>query len=302
MNKILGVSIAALLAVSPMLANAEGVPPTAATSVAASNNPFVGTSSDANDQSHIASTAYVKGAYNAAIGAVNTRLQTDDTQNPVNIDQTVKSTVGAAGSTSTTALVTESAVRTAIGDAITAAGGQTAQEVNTAILTKLAAADGNGLSESNGVLTVVGGDGITVDANGVAVDLTTNGGLQVDSTSKKLEVVVDGTTIEKNSSTGALQIKANTFDAYNAASTVQSTIEGKLDDGASGYDINAKTLKVNDRNVATQAGVVAAVNSAQPSVTVPVYKSWGDDTSTGEGTITVSGTISGVTYSEPAQS
>lgn len=283
-----------------MLASAEGVAPTAATSVAANNNPFVGTSSDANDQSHIASTAYVKGAYNAAIGAVNTRLQNDETT-PVNIDKTVKTTVGAAGSTSTTALVTESAVRTAITSAINDAGGQTAQQVETAILTKLAAADGNGLSENNGVLTVVGGDGITVDANGVAVDLTPNGGLQVDSTSKKLEVVVDGTTIEKNSSTGALQIKANTFDAYGAAAGVETKLTTATP-STNGLDINAKTLKVNDRNVATQAGVAAAVNSAQPSVTVPVYTSWGNDTSTGEGTITVSGTISGVTYSEPAQS
>lgn len=58
----------------------------------------------------------------------------------------------------------------------------------------------------------------------------------------KLEKALDG---KQNT------IAANTYDAYGAASGVQTAIEGKLDDGASGYDIDAKTLKVQGADVLT---------------------------------------------------
>ena len=46
-------------------------------------------------------------------------------------------------------------------------------------------------------------------------------------------------------------IPANTYDAYGAATGVQNAIEGKLDDGAAGYDIDAKSLKVQGAAVLT---------------------------------------------------
>lgn len=58
----------------------------------------------------------------------------------------------------------------------------------------------------------------------------------------KLEKALDG---KQNT------IAANTYDTYGAASGVQTAIEGKLDDGASGYDIDAKTLKVQGVDVLT---------------------------------------------------
>ncbi len=69
MKKILGISLVAVLAVSPLLANAAGTAPTAATTA---SEPYVGVAIDeTKDTKAAASAAYVKGAYNAAIGAIN---------------------------------------------------------------------------------------------------------------------------------------------------------------------------------------------------------------------------------------
>ena len=77
-------------------------------------------------------------------------------------------------------------------------------------------------------------------------------------------------------------IAANTYDAYGAASGVQSAIEGKLDDGATGYDIDAKTLKVQGVDVLTShqdisgkqdasTAVTHTANTAAGSTSIPVY-------------------------------
>ena len=81
MKKLLGISVVAMLAVSPMMANAAGeitgamyTAPTHADSDAPTtdaNPAFAASTIYTADQSHIASTAYVKGAYNSAIAAVN---------------------------------------------------------------------------------------------------------------------------------------------------------------------------------------------------------------------------------------
>ena len=74
MKKILGVSFAAILAVSPMLAKADPVytsAPTAGTPQATVNQGPTYQLVDETATANVASTSYVKGAYNAAIKAVN---------------------------------------------------------------------------------------------------------------------------------------------------------------------------------------------------------------------------------------
>lgn len=68
MKKIFGISLVAVLAATPLMANATGSAPTAATT---SSEPYVGVAINDADTTATASAAYVKGAYNAAIGAVN---------------------------------------------------------------------------------------------------------------------------------------------------------------------------------------------------------------------------------------
>ena len=81
-------------------------------------------------------------------------------------------------------------------------------------------------------------------------------------------------------------IAAGTYDAYGAASGVKSDIEGKLDDGASGYDIDAKTLKVQGVNVQTALAAGTNVTFSAPDATTGVVTISTADTtySTGDGT------------------
>ena len=199
MKKILGISLVAVLAVSPLMANAaipageSGLESNGTNvAIASAGKYYAGKTITDADRAATASAAYVKGAYNDAISAVNKVAE----------------------------------------DAAAAAN----------------------------AVAVTEGDGIDITNNVVSVDYTSNGGLTVDGTSKKLEVVTDGSTIVKDSTSGALGVKANTFDAYGAAGGVQSAIEGKLDDGATGYDINAKTLQVQGIDAVTVSGTQTLTN------------------------------------------
>ncbi len=73
---------------------------------------------------------------------------------------------------------------------------------------------------------------------------TTNGTIKVGTS----EVSVAGLG-------SAAYTNSDAYDAAGTAAGVQTAIEGKLDDGASGYDINAKSLKVQGDDVATQAWI-----------------------------------------------
>lgn len=96
---------------------------------------------------------------------------------------------------------------------------------------------GNGLNHASGVLSVktasasgtsIGGsaevavdpsDGVTLDANGVAAKLTTNGGLEFDTGSvgsRGIQVNTDDSTIEKDGS-GNLRVKAGGLNGTKAA-------------------------------------------------------------------------------------
>ena len=212
MKKLLNISVIAALAILPLAANAEVVavadPAHDDNAAAAQTLPkYALAEANANVDGVVATAGYVKGAYNAAIMAIN------------NVAETANGAVKS---------VTEGA---------------------------------------------------------------TNGTIKVDDT----EVAVHGLG-------SAAFANTNAFDAAGAAAGVKADIEGKLDDGANGYDINAKTLKVQGANVltdaaltdyATKTGVVttvtnalnnatAAITSANvttgnavSSATVPVVTTWG---------------------------
>ena len=304
MKKLLGVSIVAMLAVTPMMASAAGSAPTAATT---SSEPYLGVDVAAADEGHIASTAYVKGAYNAAIGAVNAvsaakqnNLMNNATT-PVAVSSTVKTSVGAAtgeNAASDTSLVTEKAVRDAI-DAIEGAAAITA---------------GAGVSKSN---------------NKISVDLTPNGGLQttgegdaatlgVNVNTGTMEVDASGVGI-KDGGVGTTQLAANSVTtakiadanvtadklAANSVTTakiadnavtygkldsglVQTSVRSSVDSSAEGYaawnsgqtvaseKAVATAISTATTGMATQSGVEATIGAS----TVPIYTTWGADTTT----------------------
>lgn len=197
--KKLGISVFALMIGLPTLANATAAQSPADVSV--------------DTAKHVAATSFVQGAYNAlagvardhaakidanetAIAGKQAQLK-NDAGTPANISDTVKTSVAATGA-SDTALVTEKAVR----DAITNAGGQTAQQVEDAI-------------------DAAAGAGIATDGSGkLSVDLTTNGGLELtgNGDAATVGVKVDGTHVVKDAS-GNVTLSQTDIDNLTAAST-----------------------------------------------------------------------------------
>ena len=174
MNKIFGISLIAVLTVSPLMAWAEGANPTAATS---SSEPYLGKDITDADRASTASAAYVKGAYNAAIGAINEVANTANgavqsvtegtTNGTIKVDDTEVSVhgLGSAAFTDASAYATniqgtkaDSAVQTVKING-TALNEDANHDVNLTITT----------GSSAGTIAV---NGTNVAVNGVVTDLT----------------------------------------------------------------------------------------------------------------------------------
>ena len=218
MKKLLGVSIATMLAVSPMLAHAAGEvyatsgSPASATSTAgtaenittSATAPYA--SVDAQKTNTIATTSYVKGAYNAAIQAVNK----------------VAADAASAG---------------------TAAG-------NVDVVTSSTSAGGVTFTDSAGTThEVVIKD---IEAGNIANDAV---------------------------ETAAIK-DANVTKAKLAAD-VQTSL-GLADTALQAADL---------ADYATKLGVVATINNSTASGTLTVYNTWGDETQTGQGSVTISSDV-----------
>lgn len=75
----------------------------------------------------------------------------------------------------------------------------------------------------------------------------------------------DGLAISVTQTDGVItavsgSIAANTYDAYESAANAKSAVETKLTAGANGYDIDAKTLQVQDVDVVTVSGQQTLTN------------------------------------------
>ena len=91
-----------------------------------------------------------------------------------------------------------------------------------------------------------------------------------------LIVDADGKITLSNSKIGSAAYAATTdFDAAGAASGVQTAIEGKLDDGASGYNIDANTLKIKGKDVKSfSAGTGISFGTADADGVVPINSTY----------------------------
>lgn len=214
MKKLLGISLVAVLAVSPMMARAEAVagdPGTTVTTgaVSATNPPKYALAQSTGNDGKVATAGYVKGAYNAAIKAVN-KLE-DTKQNVISDLETIRSNASAGANALQKADITEGTTNGAItvkGTAVPVHGlGSAAYTASTAY-----ASAAQGALADTALQTA--GNGLTKSGTTVSADLTDKGGLEFAGStdgSKTISVKVDGTTIEKNTTTGALQVKSGTY-------------------------------------------------------------------------------------------
>lgn len=326
MKKLLNISVIAALAVLPMAANAAtgdivSGDPAAASSVnpAQADNAVTASASPkyalaveaATDSTNVATASYVKGAYNAAMKAINKVSETANNAvkgvqvngADLTLDANGKANVTVAeGSTNGTVAVNGS-------DVAVHGLGSAAYTDSTAYATAAQGTKADNAETHIGTMAnLTGGETTLVEAI-EAVRTTADGALtasDIDEGATNGTISVDGTDVAVHGLGTAAFADTTAFDAAGDAAAVQTAIEGKLDDGATGYDIDAKTLKVQGADVLTGAaltdyakktGVTQTITNSTIAGTVPTVTVWGAETA---GTAQITASITGATYAEPA--
>ena len=173
MNKIFGISLIAILTVSPLMASAAGIDPTNAIS---SSEPYRGIDITDADLSAAASGAYVKGAYNAAIGAINEVANTANgavksvvqgsTNGTISVDGTDISVHGLGS-----AAYTDSSAYATAAQGTTADNAVQSVKVNGTALTEDANHDVNLTIATGSTAGTIAVNGTNVAVNGVVTSL-----------------------------------------------------------------------------------------------------------------------------------
>ena len=147
--------------ISPTTASVQG-----SASVSANAPKYDLNTITATDQEHIASAAYVKGAHNSAISAINylegskQAQLVNDAASPANVSNTVKTILGTTSTASDTALASELAVATAL-------SGKQATLSSTNVTTSGTGAVVTAVSASDGAVTVTTGQ-VTIPVGSVS--------------------------------------------------------------------------------------------------------------------------------------
>ena len=260
MKKLLNISVIAALAVLPLAANA-GVgdvisvtdPAHDANAAAAQTAPKYALAVEAaTDTTNVATASYVKGAYNAAMKAIN------------KVSETAGSAIQTVKVNGTALTPTDGAVN------VTVAEGAT-----------------------NGTVAVNGAD-VAVHGLGSAAY----------TASTAYDAAGSAAAAESEAKSYADSLATN-YDPAGSASAVETKLT--TGGGASGYDINAKTLKVQGADVLTGAsltdyakktGVEYTIEHSTFTASVPTVTAWGVS---GEGASTATVTVSAdATYAESA--
>lgn len=195
MKNLLGISLAAVLAVSPLMAGAADVDTTAAASVT-------------GDSTTLSTVSYVKGAYSALATGVNSK------QDKIDDLATIRSGA-AAGATAlqsadiATSLTAESDNTKTAGAKATYDAIQAAKNDNTTLAGRVSTAEGK-------ITTLEGtvGDassGLVKDVADNAAAITVLNGTGAGSVTKTVNDAVDAATTTLNTAIGA---KANSADVY----------------------------------------------------------------------------------------
>ena len=263
MKKLLGISLIAVLAVSPMMAkavDATATEPTAAnpvadTNVAAKGPQYALQPEVAADSTSLATAKYVKGAYNAAIKAVN-KVAADATSGITsainNLDSTVSQTAGADGLALT-------------------------------------------VVEENGKITSVTGSiaANTYDAYGAADDALTSANAYTDGKITALSSVYDAKGAADTALTSAKAYTDEEATRAKAAEAALNTAIGSETTRAtaaeSALDTRINALETANSTFATKTQVTANINAATASASnvsldvagsvtgnVPAMLEWGD--------------------------
>lgn len=315
MNKLLNISVAAALAILPMVANAEvfsvADPATDANAAVASTDPKWALAEAGDHDGNLATAGYVKGAYNQTMKAINkvaTKADTAVQGVKVNGNQLTKDATGKVD-----ILVSEGSANGTISvnnaDVAVHGLGSAAFTPSTNYATSAQGTTAETAAQNIGTMANLTGNETTLVEAIEAVRTTANGALVASDIAEGATngtISVNNTDIAVHGLGSAAYSSTTDYDAAGAASGVQAAIEGKLDDGANGYNIDANTLKVQGANVLTGAaltdyakrtGVENTIETTTITARVPTLTAWGNDNSTG--TVGVEVVSIAATYAEP---
>jgi hypothetical protein len=272
MNKLLGVSIAAMLAVTPMMANA-------ANSVAQ-----LPTYEVEQANTNIATTSYVKGAYNAVANQVN------NVRNDITVDTSAAKNISASNTIGGNVTALDTAVGNVGTIATVADNGSVLKTANTTDLVGAVVAINNALATATGDATVAqkqGGynqitAGVSTANNLVALDTAIG---QVGSSKTYLTTIGDGT--------GEVSVGDNLNALNDAIGNITTTGEYILPIGTGeGKKTIAQNLKDLDTQVELNRGAVATLNGSV-STDGSVLKTIKENAQTADFTATASGLSNG---------
>ena len=294
MKKLLSISVIAALAVLPMAANATPIYDVTSTDPGATNASgpeaanapkYSLAAAGANDDSHMATAGYVKGAYNAAIKAVNKVATTaanaadQDLSNlsatGTGVITTAVTTNAASGAFTSTAGLTSTTLWTAIDEVAGTAGN--AADKNLSNLS----ATGKSNVSAQGTVDLTKNDYGTGTVGKALVDITTTADSAADQDLSNLSATGTGviTTAITNNAAGATY--SNTTSGLTA-----TTLQGAIDE-----------LADNAGDYATQDGVENTIETATITANVPTLTTWGNDSSTG--TVAIQNVNISASYAEP---
>jgi len=238
-------------------------------------------------------------------------LTNDDTEaQDRSINQSVKTAVATTGA-SDNYLVTEAAVRDAIDSATSTLSGKqdqlkyddngTLTNINTTVVEAIGPATGTGAASNANLATekavrtavdAVASQAMTLTNKTIDFDNNTVSNIETDNF--KSGVIVASTT----------GIAAATADASDTALPTEKAVRSAITSATDGMvttttlnnnslPVNASTLKVGGKDVATQSAVVNTIGTS--TVTIPVLATWGGSTTTNGSTLT----INAASYAEP---
>ena len=293
MKKILGISLVAVLTAMPLMAGAavDTADPGATVSTnapVAQNAPKYGLApASATNDGKFATAGYVKGAYNAAIKAVNKTF--DDAKSYAdglagNYANTTLSNV-TAGSVGTT-LIADDAVSTAkiadgavTTDQLGANAVTTAKIANGAVTTDQLGADAvtNAKLADDAVETAKIADGNVTKAK-----LATAVQNSLDLADSAVQLVVEGTT------NGTVSVDGTDIAVHGLGNAAYSGVQGATNTATyTGTDLTTKgyvdeKVATTTAGMATETGVVSTINSARVnytpegtiSGTIPAMTDW----------------------------
>ena len=298
MRKLLGISLVAVLVAAPMMASAatdesikavgtseSGLASTGTNVITAGKNKYyAGHVITADDMTAVPSAAYVKGAYNAAISAVN--KVAEDAAIKAGVEQTIKNTqlTSSSSSTFSNGAITNGSVTGTVSSTLT--GAKLSNKAITGTLTSD--------TVTGTVTSTFSGGSITGTVSGIPTAIALRTTWDSDTTANSTDAFVTGSKNVTGSATGTVTSTLSNAKVSNKAVTgtvtndaVTGTVTSTLSDAA--LTSTAVTGTV------TNDAVTGTVNSTFSGGTVT-----GGVTGTVNTTTTTTVKQSSVIYAEPA--